>query len=110
MINKLLKLQSTAIEEIKKDINIAGVIGTYEGTGEKPTQSKTVTFNPGSADSITIAPDSGYVLSGVEVGKPVTMIPENIKSGVDIGGVVGTYEGSSTTITYWNGMYTDGGK
>lgn len=99
-------------ENIKKDVNIAGVVGTYEGTGEKPTQSKTVTFNPGTADSITIAPDSGYVLSGVEVGKPVTMVPENIKSGVDIGGVVGTYEGNSTcnitinVLTYANYVTT----
>lgn len=62
-----------------------------------PTQTKTVEFNPGSANSITITPDEGYVLSSVEVGKPTTMIPSNIKSGVNIGGVVGTYEGSTVS-------------
>ena len=65
--------------------------------GGKPEQTKTVEFNPGSANSITITPDSGYVLSAVDVGKPATMIPENIKSGIDIGGVVGTFEGGVDT-------------
>ena len=61
--------------------------------GGKPEQSKMLDFNPGSAKSIKITPDEGYVLSDVIVGKPKTMIPGNIKSGVDIGGVVGTYVG-----------------
>ena len=71
------------------------MIGKTNATNGKPTQSKTLEFNPGSANSITITPDEGYVLSGVEVGKPTTMIPSNIKSGVNIGGVVGTYKGTS---------------
>lgn len=62
--------------------------------GGKPEQTKTSEFNPGSANSITITPDQGYVLSSVQVNKPTTMIPGNIKSGVNIGGVVGTYEAS----------------
>lgn len=65
--------------------------------GGKPEQTKTVEFNPGSANNITITPDNGYVLSSAQVNKPATMIPGNIKSGVDIGGVVGTYEGSTVS-------------
>lgn len=61
--------------------------------GGKPEQTKTSEFNPGSANNITITPDQGYVLSSVQVNKPTTMIPSNIKSGVNIGGVVGTYVG-----------------
>ena len=61
--------------------------------GGKPEQSKMVEFNPGSANSIKITPDEGCVLSDVIVGKPKTMIPGNIKRGVNIGGVVGTYVG-----------------
>lgn len=62
--------------------------------GGKPEQTKTVEFNPGSANNVTITPDAGYVLSSVQVNKPTTMIPGNIKSGVNIGGVIGTYEAS----------------
>ena len=87
------KPENFLASNIKKGEVIAGITGTFEGN-PKPEQSKTVEFNPGSADSITIAPDEGYVLSSIEVGKPATMIPSNIKSGVNIGGVVGTYEAS----------------
>lgn len=66
--------------------------------GGKPEQTKTVEFNPGSANSITITPDQGYVLSSAQVNKPTTMVPSNIKSGVDIGGVVGTFEGDSNFV------------
>ena len=68
-------------------------------TGGKPEQIKTVDFNPGSANNITVTPDAGYVLSSVQVNKPTTMIPGNIKSGVNIGGVVGTYEAGGNCIT-----------
>ena len=84
-------------ENIAKNITILGVTGIFEGN-PKPEQTKTVEFNPGSANNITVTPDTGYVLSSVQVNKPATMIPPNIKSGVDIGGVVGTYEGN--VITY----------
>lgn len=73
------------------------MLGKTNAVSGKPTQTKTVEFNPGSANSITIAPDDGYLLSAVEVGKPATMLPENIKSGIDIGGVVGTFEGGVNT-------------
>ena len=83
-------------ENIAKNITILGVTGTFEGN-PKPEQTKTVEFNPGSANNITVTPDQGYVLSSVQVNKPTTMIPSNIKSGVNIGGVVGTYEGSTVS-------------
>ena len=73
------------------------MLGKTNAVSGKPTQTKTVEFNPGSANSTTIIPDDGYLLNSVEVGKPATMIPENIKSGIDIGGVVGTFEGGVDT-------------
>ena len=66
--------------------------------GGKPEQTKTVEFNPGSNNSVTITPDQGYVLSSAQVNKPTTMVPSNIKSGVNIGGVVGTFEGESNFV------------
>lgn len=74
--------------------------------GGKPEQTKTVEFNPGSNDSMIITPDVGYVLKGVEVGKPLTMIPENIKSGINIGGVIGTFEGGVSEETIYQEINT----
>lgn len=56
------------------------------------TQAKTVELSMVSGDQV-IAPDEGYSLSEVTVTKPHTLIPENIKKDVVIGGVVGTMEG-----------------
>lgn len=41
-----------------------------------------------------IAPDEGYSLSEVTIAKPGTLIPDNIKKDVNIGGVVGTMTGA----------------
>ena len=67
-------------------------------------QSKTVDLSMPSGNQV-ITPDSGKVLSKVTVTKPTTMIPENIKKDVNIGGVVGTLEsggsgGGEDTIWY----------
>lgn len=56
-------------------------------------QARTVDLNMPSGNQ-TIIPDNGKVLSKVTVTKPTTMIPENIKKDVNIGGVVGTLENS----------------
>lgn len=78
------------------------------------SQAKTVDLSMASGDQV-IAPDDGYSLSEVTVTKPATLIPENIKKDVDIGGVVGTMEGGGgggggagfsmtfpATATNWN--------
>ncbi len=56
-----------------------------------PTEAKTVELSMPSGDQ-TVSPDAGKFLSAVTVKKPATMLPENIKKGVSIGGVVGTLE------------------
>lgn len=60
-----------------------------------PTEAKTVELSMPSGDQ-TVTPSSGKFLSAVTVKKPATMLPENIKKGVSIGGVVGTLETSSS--------------
>lgn len=78
-------------QNIRKDVNIAGVVGTYEATA--PTmrlQQKTAT--PGRS-SQTVTPDSGYDgLSQVTVSGDTNLTASNIKSGVTIFGVSGTYD------------------
>ena len=94
-------------ENIKSGVSILGVNGTLEVA--KGEEEKTLALSMASGNQV-ITPTSGKVMNKVTITKPSTLIAENIKNGIDIGGVIGTYEGSSTTITYWNGMYTDGGK
>lgn len=56
-----------------------------------PTQEKTVDLAMASGNQV-ISPDAGKNLSKVTVTKPSTLVAENIKTGVSIGGVMGTLE------------------
>lgn len=58
-----------------------------------PTQDKTVALSMADGDQV-VTPDEGKVLTKVTVQKPSTLAPENVKKGVDIGGVVGALESS----------------
>lgn len=60
----------------------------------KPEQTKTVDLSMANSNQV-ISPDSGKVLNKVIVNKPSTLIPDNIKKDVNIGGVVGTLESGS---------------
>lgn len=94
-------------QNIRKDVNIAGVVGTYEAVA--PTiklQQKTVTP---SASAQAITPDSGYDgLSSVTVSGSVKLIPSNIKEGVTIFNVQGSYRGvepSASTYDWYPHNY-----
>ena len=70
------------------------ITGTKTGTGSFKTQAKQTTP---SATTKTITPDSGYDgLSSVTVNGDSNLTASNIKSGVSIFGVTGTYSGSSS--------------
>lgn len=81
---------------IKAGTKIFGITGTH--VGQKTEQTKTVDLSMASGNQ-TVTPDSGKVLNKVIVNKPSTLIPDNIKKDVNIGGVVGTLEsgGSSSS-------------
>lgn len=71
----------------------------------KPEQAKTVDLNMATGNQ-TVLPDEGMTLSSATIIKPDTMIPENIKIGVNIGGVVGTLEeGTIVTEPYIEETY-----
>lgn len=83
---------------IKNGVNILGVQGTY--TGQAPSlQTKSV--NPTTSQQV-VEPDNGYDgLSAVTVGAVTSSIDSNIqagniKSGVQILGVNGTYSGGGS--------------
>ena len=70
------------------------------GTLEVPaTEEQTVELSMLSGNQV-IQPTSGKVMSKVTVQKPDTLLPENIKKGVVIGGVVGTLEAGGTSETW----------
>ena len=74
-------------ENILKDIDIGGVVGTYEPNLTEVTENSDLTQNQ------VITTPSGYdAMSKVTIVPPATAIPSNIKKDVNIGGVVGTYE------------------
>ena len=76
----------------------AFLFGIGGGGGDaKPEQTKSVALSMGGGNQV-ITPDATYVLTQVTIQKPSTMIAGNIKSGVDIGGIVGNYTGGGVTL------------
>ena len=86
------KPSTLVAENIKSGVAIGGVTGTL--TPAKTEEAKTVALSMASGDQ-TITPTSGKVLTSVKVTKPSTLIPDNIKKDVNIGGVIGTMSGRS---------------
>lgn len=88
------KLQSKSVAtngSVVADEGYCGLDSVTVDVPATPTQEKTVDLAMASGDQ-TILPTSGKVLSQVVVKKPATMLPENIKKDVNIGGVTGTLE------------------
>ena len=81
-------------ENIKQGVNIAGVTGTFEGT-TTPSTLGTADIKPTAFPTTKNASDDGVDgYSTVTVQAPDNLVAGNIKSGVSIAGVTGTYEGS----------------
>lgn len=79
---------------IKSGVSIFGVSGSYTGSTASSPKLQTKTVTP-SASTQTVKPDSGYDgLSQVTVNGNSNLVAGNIKSGVSIFGVTGTYTGS----------------
>ena len=80
---------------IKKDVNIFGITGTYETVApEVNVVLQPVTVTP-TASGFTTTPETGCDgFSQVIVEGDSDLIPSNIKKDINIFGVTGTYEGS----------------
>ena len=48
----------------------------------------------------TVHATDGKYMTSVTINKPSTLVADNIKSGVNIAGVTGTYEGGSSTSAF----------
>lgn len=88
----IIKPDTMIPENIKTGVNIGGVVGI--APTPKVEQTKTVDLDMAVGNQ-TISPDEGKVLSSVVVTKPTTLVAENIKRDVNIGGVIGTLEGGA---------------
>lgn len=88
------KLQSKSVAtngSVVADEGYCGLDSVTVAVPATPTQEKTVDFAMASGNQI-ILPDAGKNLSKVTVTKPSTLVAGNIKTGVSIGGVIGTLE------------------
>lgn len=82
-------------ENIKSGVTILGVTGNYSGGGSN-YQQKTIEPNF-SNGNVVVNADNGYdALSQVTIQKDVDLIPQNIKNGITVHGVVGSYTGGGT--------------
>lgn len=94
-LNEILNQKNTYLipSNIRTGVTILGVIGTLQV--DKPDQTKTVT--PTTSQQ-TVTPDTGYELASVTVsavtsGIDINITPENIRNGIIILGVTGSYTG-----------------
>lgn len=81
----------TANGVVKPDATYDGLSQVTVNVPATPTETKTVEPNFASGNQ-TLTPTEGKVFSSVTLTKPDTLLPENIKKGVIICGIEGTYE------------------
>ena len=96
VLNKvtITKPATLVASNIKKGVTIGGVAGSYAPTFT--TETKTVALAMGSGNQVISKTSGKDGMTQVTITKPSTMLPANIKKGVNIGGVTGTYEGESS--------------
>ena len=73
-----------------------------------PSETKTVDLNMASGNQV-VNSSSGKWMTSVTVNKPATLLPENIKKDVNIGGVVGTMESGGGKGGDYNIVQTNDG-
>lgn len=78
---------------IKKGVTILGVAGSYGGSGSTLTPRPYV-WKYGTATAPSTTPSGKYskLMPKIAADSSLTLRPENIRKGVDIMGVIGTYD------------------
>ena len=74
-------------ENIKKNVTVAGIVGNYVTPGT--TKAVTLDFSGGDM-SITASGDERW--NQIDIFKPVGLVAENIKKGVEIANISGIFE------------------
>lgn len=74
---------------------------------EAATEQRTAALSMQYGNQVVYPSAEDRAMSQVTITKPVTMVPENIKKGVNIGGVIGTYTKTvMETEIFQDGEYT----
>lgn len=100
MQEKAVEITENGTTEVTPDTEYGGLSRVQinvdvPATPQTPTEDKTVDLDMADGNQV-VNPSTGYVMSKLTINKPDTMLPENIKKDVNIGGVVGSYEGGGT--------------
>lgn len=88
---KLQEKSVTANGEVTPDSGFQGLSKVTVNVPATPTEEKTVELALADGNQV-LTPTAGKNFSKVTITKPAELLPENIKKGVTIAGVVGTYE------------------
>lgn len=88
---KLQAKTATANGVVEPDATYDGLSQVTVNVPATPTETKTVEPNFSNGSEV-LTPTEGKVFSSVTLTKPATLLPENIKKGVIICGIEGTYE------------------
>lgn len=90
-VPKLQAKTATENGEVTPDGGYDGLSKVTVNVPATPTETKTVEPNFSNGSEV-LTPTEGKVFSSVTLTKPATLLPENIKKGVIICGIEGTYE------------------
>jgi hypothetical protein len=105
------KLESLTIAEngtyLAADKGVDGFYQVAVAVASAPSEVRTVELSMAGGSQLIEPSKSGRTMSQVIVTKPLSLIPENIRAGQSIGGVVGNYDKILTeTEIYSDGEYT----
>lgn len=81
---------------IKDGVTVHGIVGNYSGSSVY--QQKTVSPDFSGGD-VVVTPDSGYdAMTQVTINKDADLVAGNIKNGININGVIGTFTGGTVVL------------
>lgn len=95
--NKTLTVTENGTQTVKPDTGkVLSNVTVITNVPATPTEEKTVDLAMASGNQVISKSSGKDGMTQVTITKPSTMLPANIKKGVNIGGVTGTYEGESS--------------
>lgn len=97
-------------ENIREGTVVAGVTGTLaDNPAYEVLEDVSITLDFEGGNQV-ITTSEGTVVASAIIQKPATLIPENIAEGIEVAGIVGTFEGGGggsaegfATVTFMNG-------